>query len=728
MDAKCLNGKPVDHVIVVMLENRGFDHFMGWLYEGQDKRIHPVPPPSTAPPSQAGLRAFEGLEGLDPRVPLAGRAEPLPLHKGARASNVPSVNPHEDFIHVFEQLYNQGHEAMGRRASRDALVKRGGAYKVPSMDGWVNNYRSALVEHGGKAQPSLAELSEILDIYTPEQLPVLSGLARHYAVSDQWFCSVPSQTNTNRAFYLAGTARGLVTNGFLEFHTTAAQIVGTTHADALPYGTRHLFDVLDEHGVSWSYFWDSPWPPPDPRNQYARTMFSLYDPKYDTNFQKFEGGTGADDFVSRLAQGRLPAVSIIEPHWGGGGSWDRAGSFALPRVVGNEFHPVSDTVVGEFFVKRLYDLVSRSPAWERTLLLLTFDEHGGTYDHVAPPPAGGSSSRVARPSLEPTVNGLPKLPGEKGAAPFLPGEKMMSAAIAELDKETYTQFGFEYDLLGVRVPTLVISPYVVPRTVFRSPTDVPFDHCSIISTILGWQGIPPERWGLGDRVAQAPSFESVLQGVGADGGPRPRADAQVGVQAYGRARRAEAALNCGDRLRLRWVGNPWGGPAVNPGRTWLGGPDHPDRWVGYWYPIMVGEHGPALQFQLQRTPVAKGAVSNGASVEIVVANSPATTRAVGYKLAVPDKTPLSVADTVWLTRETGHHTRWRVWLLDERVDGSPLYPGDRVMLFSERYLPANLLSGSMVYDPYMRLYAGTPGYPSYLGFRAGHWDVWEIVR
>lgn len=105
-------------------------------------------------------------------------------------------------------------------------------------------------------------------------------------------------------------------------------------------------------------------------------------------------------------------------------------------------------------------------------MVITFDENGGTYDHMPPWDAVPTGR-------EPEV----------------------------------VQFGFELDCYGVRVPTLLISKHIKPGTIVRSPTAVPFDHTSIIATILEWQQIPKGEWNLGDRVDQAPTFDEVLEGA-----------------------------------------------------------------------------------------------------------------------------------------------------------------------------------------------------------------------
>ena len=107
-----------------------------------------------------------------------------------------------------------------------------------------------------------ANLSDIMDMYLPEQLQVMSGLARSYGVSDVWFCSVPSQTNTNRAFWAAGTAMGLVTNCWydafksklrLQYYNPVTRYISYkghgSHSDELPAGTKTVFDVLGDEGI-----------------------------------------------------------------------------------------------------------------------------------------------------------------------------------------------------------------------------------------------------------------------------------------------------------------------------------------------------------------------------------------------------------------------------------------------------------------------------------------------
>jgi len=123
--------------------------------------------------------------------------------------------------------------------------------------------------------------------------------------------------------------------------------------------------------------------------------------------------------------------------------------------------------MGERALNTLYNALRNSPNWEETLLVITFDEHGGIYDHVPPPYA---------------------------ANPY-PND---------------VNDGFRFDILGVRVPTILVSPWIGEKTVFRSETPVASDSTSVLATLLKWYGIPRSRWGLGERTYHAPTFEGVF--------------------------------------------------------------------------------------------------------------------------------------------------------------------------------------------------------------------------
>ena len=551
-----LTDNDIQHVVVLMLENRGFDHVMGWLYD-QGEPVHLL---SQEDDNQAFLglstQSQEQLQALANPSPLANTAPISPI-KGTRAPNIPTYNPGEHFVHIMGQMWGvpngtgEGQVDWGSRAAREqaiAELTQNNRATPPPMTGYAKDF-AAEIQHTTGDPATSSMIREIMETYTREQLPVLSALARHYAVSDLWFCSVPSQTNTNRAFSMAGTSRGLVTNNYFDaFVETFDQLGrvlpgsakdrllqslhGGSHADALPPGTTSMFNLLSDYGVPWKVYWQSPWPPLREKYQYVRMMFpELAAKKFDDQFVKFDGMDPSNPLFRDAQAGNLPAVTWIEPQWGGGPEWN-----SKLRAVGNDMHPVCDTTVAEDFVANLYRALTQredgsvNPSWNRTLFIITFDENGGTYDHF-PPAAASATHRDRTPQ---------------------PGD------FPDMDPETRTQFGFGFDQLGVRVPTLFISPLIRAGTLLRSKTRTPFDHTSLISTILEWKGVPRESWFLGERVAQAPSFDHVLELDAA--AARNPTDPDVGLRyavSVGVPRSDQAELVYGEPLLLQYIGTKW---------------------------------------------------------------------------------------------------------------------------------------------------------------------------
>jgi phospholipase C len=266
--------------------------------------------------------------------------------------------------------------------------------------------------------------------YTDDTLPFYYGLAKTFTLANRWFCSAPCQTYPNRRFMLAGTAFGLIST------TTSSLADGPP-----PHGT--IFDRLDQYGVSWrNYFVDLPM---------TGVIPSI--------IEKNPGHIAhVSEFFAAAALGTLPAVSFVDPEFGG---LDEVGGFIAnsPNPVlnqyaryvrsqgGDEENP-QDVQIGEAYVAKIVNAVLSSPKWSRTLLLWTYDEHGGYYDHVPVP-------KVIRPdSIKPIL-----------AKTNLPGA---------------------YNIPGPRVPAVVVSPYSKPREV----TNVVHDHTSILATIEAKWNLP----------------------------------------------------------------------------------------------------------------------------------------------------------------------------------------------------------------------------------------------
>jgi len=421
----------LDHVVVVMFENRSFDHLLGRLYEPGE------------------VQSFEGVMGKDLSNPIPDWAE----HGADRAvvpygiapnMNTPNPDPGEEYQHVNTQLYGLIDPPSNRGVLAEHMVAPFNAPAdpnlQPTMQGFVTDYISAFAAEMGH-EPTYAQYSQIMTGYTPEQMPVLSTLARGFATFDHWFAEVPSQTFTNRSFFHAATASGFVVNA------PYANFPEQNNAET-------LFERLESKGLTWRVYCDPPSPAtftgiihgPRLRHRFASNFFTT------------------DQFFEDVAQGQLPTYSFIEPNmWHGHNDMHPPISMLTP---GLELDAPSALLGGEELLARIYNAVRSSTAngsnCFNTLLLVAFDEHGGTYDHV-PPPAASPPDAAA------------------GAG----------------------QLGFGFNRLGVRLPVLAISPWIAENTVVN---DI-HHHTSVMRTMR-------QRWDLGNpftaREADAPDLAPVL--------------------------------------------------------------------------------------------------------------------------------------------------------------------------------------------------------------------------
>ncbi len=254
--------------------------------------------------------------------------------------------------------------------------------------------------------------------WTGDDVPFYYSLAKVFPVADRWFGSTLCQTYPNRRFLMAGTAAGIVTTSF----------------DALlapPPPNGNIMERLDAHGIPWL----------DYRSDLPGIAIL-----FDYASQNGDKVKNVRQFFIDAAAGTLPFLSFVDP---------------LFESDGSEENP-SDIQVGEEFASRVINAVMAGPGWPRTLLVWLYDEHGGYYDHVPPPPA------IPPDDIPPDITVPPDLPGG-------------------------------YDRYSFRVPAVVVSPYARPDYV----SHVVRDHTAILKFI-------ETKWNLGALTFRDANSDALL--------------------------------------------------------------------------------------------------------------------------------------------------------------------------------------------------------------------------
>jgi phospholipase C len=411
----------IEHIVVLMLENRSFDNLLGWLYD-----------PANDPPFNVVPADFKGLYGKtltnrteDGRVVRAGKSyDPLS----------PQPNPGEPFEDVYSQIYDV--------PKVDFKDVPSDPPQAPNMQGFIRNYAAQ------KDKPK--DPATIMESLTPKTVPVLSSLAHHYALCDHWFASIPTQTFCNRSFVHAGTSSGYVNNGG----------GGLCFVNESPT----IFDVLQNARKTWKIFCGG----------WLLQSFTLLTQKSLWKYALTEHFAHLKDFAAATrTKGGLPNYSFIEPIYFDSIVWGPENDMH-PECNPYQFFGSSNVHRGEAVIATIYDAIRNSPDWESTLLIILFDEHGGCYDHVAPPSAAECDAAIV-----PDGKIIPR--GQPGGA------------------------GFKFDRLGPRVPAIIISAYTPPQTRLHQI----FEHTSILKTVVNCLGLPSNT--LGERQLRAPDVGDALQ-------------------------------------------------------------------------------------------------------------------------------------------------------------------------------------------------------------------------
>jgi phospholipase C len=362
------------HIVVLMMENRSFDHMLGGLTAANPKIDGIKPGLSNPDTAQNAVLA-------QPLADFQGQLDPDPDH------HFPAVD-----LQIFG-----GDTSPGR---------------VANMQGFVKSYFNQ--------RRDLKHSQKIMYYFPPEKLPVLTTLATEFAVFNRWFASIPGPTICNRAFAHYGTSFGRVDMNLLYVNEPFKSIY------------NRLISATPKHTAKL-YYYDTTSSTMEITNllQHQPELFGTY-----------------PQFLEDCRKGALPEYSFVEPNYN---DHDTDGG----EEIANDQHPDHDVQAGELYIASVYNAIKQSPLWPNTALLIVYDEHGGIYDHVVPPACTPDKFTASANS---TGTGMP----------------------------------FAFDRLGVRVPAILVSPWVPKGTV----EDRVFDHASIPATIT--------KFFLGDYSPRSP--------------------------------------------------------------------------------------------------------------------------------------------------------------------------------------------------------------------------------
>ncbi|KAK9279191.1 hypothetical protein L1049_012869 [Liquidambar formosana] len=354
---------PIKTLVVIVMENRSFDHVLGWLK-------------STRP-------EIDGLTGKESnRVSVSDPDSPEVVVSNDAV--FVDWDPGHSFQAIREQIFGSND------STADPAPMNGFAQQAESMD-----------EGASKT---------VMSGFKPELLPVFTELANEFAVFDRWFASVPASTQPNRFYVHSATSHGAMSN------------VRKDLIHGFPQKT--IFDSLDENDLTFGIYYQN-----IPASLFFKSLRKL---KHVTKFHSY-----ALKFKLHAKLGKLPNYAVIEQRY-----------FDVQLSPANDDHPSHDVAKGQKFVKEVYEILRSSPQWKEMAVLITYDEHGGFYDHVPTP-----------------VSGVPNPDGIIGPDPYY----------------------FRFDRLGIRVPTILISPWVEKGTVIHEPTrptpHSQFEHSSVPATV-----------------------------------------------------------------------------------------------------------------------------------------------------------------------------------------------------------------------------------------------------
>jgi phospholipase C len=380
----------IQRFVVLMLENRSFDHLLGYL-----KKVDP---------NVCGLTGSDYSNYPEPNNP-----QPPPVPVSPTAAPTMPFDPNHEFCDVQSQLY--GPDPAGKLCSNPPVVPA-------PMNGFLaTGIAAATQQHAGDG-------AQVMACFDYGQVPFITSLAREFALFNFWFSSLPGPTWPNRFFVHAATSGGLTDSPETEQIVLGYSFLGGT-----------IYHALANAGKDWRIYHDGL-----PQTAGIDSLRMAYIDPFTRNFREMKY------FAQDVKAGILPDYTFIEPNYDSGDNY----------VNGNSMHPLNDINKGDALVKQVYETLRASPNyWPETMLIILFDEHGGFFDHVPPPPAVPTGDDT---------------------------------------KYLNQDHPFPFNLCGVRIPAIVVSAYTQKGTVIGSdPTDgsARFDHTSVLATVEERFGLPP---------------------------------------------------------------------------------------------------------------------------------------------------------------------------------------------------------------------------------------------
>ena len=437
--------RKVNHIIVVMQENHSFDNYFGVLAYAPGSPYHPG-----AQGCQAGDHGC--VDGLSCQADGAGNLSCSNSNlddDGTRvrafhdASRCVSPDLDHEWVSTHEEAnFNNPNGALGGTAS----------------DGFVRvNDTTEQVDQGVESPTD----DQTMGFYSQDDIPFYYDLAQKFAIDDRFFSSVLGPTFPNRSYFMAATSFGHL----------------TTSDEVPPLGgykpiTGTIFDLLDRRQVSWgNYFQDVP-----QAASFRALSISTLTPHF------FPVSLFLAQAAGLPGVGALPQVAFVDPNFGAAGT-----------ALENDEHPPTDIQRGQAFVSAVLNAVRQGPYWKDSVIFITYDDHGGFYDHVAPPraPQGqartpdgispGQCADLSNPpaSLKPGAGAECSANFQSTTDTSVLDAQLLCPELADNPTGPYPAQCASFDQLGFRVPFLVVSPFAKPHYVSHTIGD----HTSLLAFI-----------------------------------------------------------------------------------------------------------------------------------------------------------------------------------------------------------------------------------------------------